>query len=111
MFGDYNEATREAREAFLRGDFETAVTRYSEDLDAVNDSLLYRLEAGMSAHAGFQYERSFQLFDAAYKRVVEYQDQALLEAGKAAQQIGRILVNEKTAPYEGEVFEQVLLQA
>lgn len=111
VFGDYNEATREARDAFQRGDFDTAVALYSEDLDSINDSLLYRLEAGMSAHVGYQYERSFQLLDAAYRRVVEYQDQALLEAGKAAQQIGRILVNEKTAPYEGEVFEQVMLQA
>lgn len=111
MFGDYNEASREARDAFMAGDFETAVTKYSENMEVINDSLLYRLEAGMSAHVGQSYAQSFQLLDAAYRRVVEYQNRALLDAANITQQIGRILVNEKTAPYEGEVFEQILLQA
>ncbi|MBL4846744.1 MAG: hypothetical protein JKY65_14575 [Planctomycetes bacterium] len=111
VFGDYNVATHEAREAFMAGHFDQAVAKYSEGLEVINDSLLYRLEAGMSAHVGQDYERSFQLFDRAYRRVVEYQDRALLNAANVGQQIGRILVNEKTAPYEGEVFEQILLQA
>lgn len=111
VFGDYNEASREGREAFMAGDFDTATKKFSEHLDDINDSLLWRLEAGMSAHVGQSYQESFQLFDAAYRRVVEYQDRALLDAANISQQVGRILVNEKTAPYEGEVFEQVLLQA
>lgn len=111
VFGDYNEASREARDAFMAGDFDTATKKYSEHLDDINDSLLWRLEAGMSAHVGQSYPESFQLLDAAYRRVVEYQDRALLDAANITQQIGRILVNEKTAPYEGEVFEQILLQA
>ena len=111
VFGDYNEATREAREAFMAGQFDQAVAKYSEGLEVINDSLLYRLEAGMSAHVGQDYPRSFDLLDLAYRRVVEYQDRALLDAANVTQQIGRILVNEKTAPYEGEVFEQILLQA
>lgn len=111
VFSDYNEASREGREAFMAGDFETATRKFSEHLDDVNDSLLWRLEAGMSAHVGQSYPESFQLLDAAYRRVVEYQDRALLDAANISQQIGRILVNEKTAPYEGEVFEQILLQA
>jgi len=111
VFGDYNVATEEPRRAFLSGNFDAAVKGYSEELDAVNDSLLYRLEAAMAAHVGKSYRESFQLFDVAYKRVVEYQDRALMDAANIAQQVGRIVVNEKTVPYTGEIFEQVLLQA
>ncbi|MGE0712016.1 MAG: COG3014 family protein [Planctomycetota bacterium] len=111
VFGDYNEATREAREAFVRGDFATAEVCYREGLDATNDALLYHLEAGLSAHVGRHYPQSFQLFDQAYKQVVAYQDRALVEATDLAQKVGTILVNDKALPYTGELFEQVMLQA
>lgn len=110
-FSDYNESTREPREAFLRGDFDAAVAGYREGMDAINDSLLYGLEAGMAAHVGRSYGQSFDLLDASYRKVVAYQDRALIEAADLTQKVGSVLVNDKTLPYTGEVFEQVLLQA
>jgi hypothetical protein len=111
VFSDYNASTEEARLAFEAGDFDQATKLYEEEVEAVNDSLLYRLEAGMAAHVGGSYRKSFQLLDLAYKRVVEYQDEALLNVGNVAQSVGSVVVNDKTLPYTGDLFEQVLLQA
>jgi len=109
VFTDYNSTTEDARQAFERGDFKTAYREYSEDLDATNDSLLYHLEAATTAHVGQMYEQSLPLFDKAYDKVVEYQNQAL--AMDALQMVGSVTVNEKTIPYSGAVFEQILMQA
>ncbi|MEZ6185136.1 MAG: hypothetical protein R3F62_09030 [Planctomycetota bacterium] len=109
VFTDYNSSTEDARQAFERGQFGVAYKAYSEDLDATNDSLLYHLEAGTSAHVGQMYAQSLPLFDKAYDKVVEYQNQAL--AMDALQLVGSVTVNEKTIPYSGAVFEQILMQA
>ncbi|RMG13629.1 MAG: hypothetical protein D6731_11845 [Planctomycetota bacterium] len=111
VFSDYNAATEDAREAFLRGDFAQATEEYSDDLDAANDSLLYHVEAGLSAHVGKDYARSIELFDGAYEIVEEYQDRAIVSASDVAQTVGSFLVNEKTIPYTGAVFEQLMIQA
>lgn len=109
VFSDYNEETAEPREAFERGDFKSALTAYKENLEAVNDSLLYTFEAAATAHVGGMYEESIRLFGVAYDKVEEYQDRALMaDVGQVA---ASILVNEKTISYTGAVFEQIMLQA
>ncbi len=110
VFGDYNVATEDAQAHFRSGDFDLAVAEFSEHLDDANDSLLYHLEAGLAAHVGKGYPTSRRLLATAYQQVAEYQERALVSASDVAQTVGSILVNEKTIPYTGAVFEQLLLQ-
>lgn len=110
VFGDYNVATEDARAHFRSGDFDLAVAEFSERLEDANDSLLYHLEAGLAAHVGKGYRTSRGLLATAYQKVAEYQERALVSASDVAQTVGSILVNEKTIPYTGAVFEQLLLQ-
>jgi uncharacterized protein len=111
VFSDYNASTEDARLAFKQGNFVAATTEYSEDLDASLDSLLYHVEAGLSAEVGKGYMKSFKLFDGAYKIVEEYQERAIVSASDALQTAGSFLVNEKTIPYTGAVFEQLMIQS
>lgn len=108
-FTDYNNETEDARDAFERGDFNGAVSGYKENLDALNDSLLYHFEAAEAAHVGGMYDESMRLFEVAYRKLDEYQTRAL--AADAGQVAASILVNEKTISYTGAVFEQIMLQA
>ena len=109
-FSDYNGETEDARFAFEQGDFRTAVAEFSEELDADNHELLFHMEAALSAHVGGNYMQSFKLFDEAYKIVAQYQDRAMISASDVAETVGSFLVNEKTIPYTGAVFEQLMLQ-
>ncbi len=110
VFTDYNETTAEARGAFVAGDFDRALAAYEEHLEDANDGLLYHLEGGLVAHVGGRWDRSIALLKVAYDRIDRYQDGALQGAGDVARAVGSVLVNEKTLPYVGETFEQVLLQ-
>lgn len=111
VFSDYNASTEDARLAFEQGNFGAATAEYSEDLDASNDSLLYHVEAALAAEVGKGYDKSFKLLDGAYKIVRDYQERAIVSASDVAQTVGSFLVNEKTIPYTGAVFEQLMIQS
>lgn len=111
VFTDYNEATEEPMAAFVRGDLDGAIRGYSEGLEASNDALVYHLEAGTAAHVAGRWEESLRLFAAAHRLVEEYLDRALVSASDVGQTAASFLLNEKTLPYTGAAFEQVLLQA
>lgn len=108
VFTDYGSSTEDARAAFERGDFKTAYTTYSEDLDATNDALLYHLEAGQSAYVGQDYQNSIRLLTKVSDDIVEYQHRALTT--DILQNVGSMVANEKTISYMGSAFEQILTQ-
>lgn len=110
VFSDYNEQTEDALKDFQRGDFDAALAIYREDLNATNDSLLYHMEAGATAHYGKRYDESVRILDAAYDKIMQYVDNAKVTAGSVGQTAASFLVNEKTLSYDGKTFEHILVQ-
>lgn len=110
VFSDYNDQTEDALKDFQRGDFDAALAIYREDLNATNDSLLYHMEAGATAHYGKRYDESVRIFDNAYEKIMAYVDNAKVTAGSVGQTAASFLVNEKTLTYDGKTFEHILVQ-
>jgi len=93
-------------EAFDQGGFQAA---YQKVEKGYNGALLPYLEGGLILQCLADPEQSNRIFTRAEERIRAYQERALLSLSQGAAQLGSLLVNEKTLPYEGEPFERVLV--
>ncbi len=73
------------------------------------NQLLYLLEGGMILHSKGALAESNEVFTRAEQIIRNHRERAVISLGQSTAQLGSLLVNEKTLPYQGEPFEQVLL--
>ena len=103
---DYPSETQEAQDAFAKGAFDAAYTKleeYQGDLDKV----CYTLEKAMISHTAGDYAKSNEQFKTALGLFEQYEQEGV--GSEVADQAASLLLNEKAAPYKGEMFEKALI--
>jgi uncharacterized protein len=90
-----------------QGRFDTAYASVAKHFDGGLDRLLYLLEGGTILHCQGDGEKSNQVFTQAGDVIRAYQEKAVISLSQGAAQLGSLLVNEKTLPYQGEPYERV----
>jgi hypothetical protein len=106
-FTDYPDQTAKAREAFSQGKFDPAYDQLKEGTESDLDQVCYVLERGMIAHVAGQYARSNKSFETALALFEKYEEDRA--AAEATEETTSVLLNEKTIPYKGEMFEKTLI--
>ena len=106
----YPEVTAEARRAFQEGRFQEALLKLPPDPGGA-DELLFRLERGLIAHSGGQFEEGRLEWLAASDVVKGYEGRPTVSMRSALEGLASLILNDKTLPYDGEGFERVLLHA
>ena len=102
----YPEQMQGTLEDFDTGNFAAAYQRVEKEY---NGALLPFLEGGTILQCQGSQEESNRVFSQAAERIQAYQEKALLSLSQGAAQLGSLLVNEKTLPYQGEPFERVMV--
>jgi hypothetical protein len=108
-FQNYSRISAPARADISRGNFQQALEVFPEKSAKGKNEVLIRLERGMIFQEMGWYEQSTQEFEQADKLIRNYEEKAVISAGKTASQAGTLLVNEQVMPYEGKDFEKILL--
>jgi hypothetical protein len=110
VLSDYPGNTESARAHFFSGHFDAALSEYRLGIeDHSLDRILYLLEAGTAAHQGKKYSESNALFEQAENLIETYEDRAKVSVSEQTENLGSLMLNDKTLPYEGLAFEKVLL--
>ena len=94
---------------FEAGNFEKAYALTEKHAEGGLDQLVYLLEGGMILHTGGEPDRSNAVFEVAEEVIREDEEKAVLSLSQGTAQLGSLLVNEKTLPYQGEPFEKVFV--
>jgi len=110
-FQNYTRISAPARADIARGNFQQALEVFPEKSAKGKNEVLIRLERGMIFQSMGQYGRSTREFEQADQLIRNYEERAVISAGKTASQAGSLLVNEQFTPYEGKDFEKILLHA
>ena len=108
---NYTLKTAPAKVSVSRGDFQGALTVFPEDSAQGKDEILIRLERGMILQNLGLFEQSSAELELAVGKIRENEDKAVISAGRAANQVGTLIINEQFMPYEGYDFEIILLHA
>jgi hypothetical protein len=108
---NYTHKTAPARMSIDRGDFQGALATFPEKSARGKDEVLVRLERGMILQDGGKFALSSSEFEQADRKMGEFEEKAMISAGRTAYQAGTLLINEQVMPYEGEDFEKILLHA
>jgi hypothetical protein len=75
------------------------------------DEVLIRLERAVLLQAMGKFRESSREFQLAADKIAEYENRAVVSAGRTAFQAGSLILNEQVQPYEGEDFEKILIHA
>jgi uncharacterized protein len=108
---NYTHKTAPARMEISNGDFHEALAVFPEKSAKGKDEVLIRLERGMILQDMGQFKQSSLEFEQSDKKIKQFEDRAVISAGKTASEAGTLLVNEQVMPYEGKDFEKILLHA
>ncbi len=104
---DYPDQTLEARNHFAAGRFTEAYNGLEQGLQRDLDKVCYVLERGMIVHTAGDFEKSNADFKTALGLFEEYEQEST--GAQVGQQAMSLLINEKTIPYKGEMFEKALI--
>ena len=107
----YTHTTQQARLSISQGRFGDALSVFPEKAARGKNEVLIRLERATLLQALGEYEESSREFQLAADRIRQYEDRAVVSAGRTASQAGSLLLNEQVQPYEGEDFEKILIHA
>ena len=107
----YTYTTQQARLSISQGRFGDALSVFPEKAARGKNEVLIRLERATLLQALGEYEESSREFQLAADRIRQYEDRAVVSAGRTASQAGSLLLNEQVQPYEGEDFEKILIHA
>jgi hypothetical protein len=110
MLTHYTDRMEPVRLQFEGSNFEGALSELNaRNFGGATDKLCYLLEEGTIRHTGGDFEGSNNTFFAADEIMQRRYQRAIVSAGKTVEQLGSMLINEKTVAYEGEAFERVLM--
>jgi len=109
VFTDYPSQMQASLADFEEGRLSASYTAVKTGMEKGTDRLLYLLEGGMILHCTGSTAESNDIFTQAYEVIRAYREKAVLSLGQGTAQVGSVLVNEKTLPYQGELFERVLV--
>lgn len=99
-----------ARVLINQGNLEAAYQTVSSRAKESNlDKLCYQLEAGAISHTEGNYGRSISDFFAAQDTVKSAENKASISVSDVGAELGSLLVNEKTIPYQCESYEKIML--
>ncbi len=100
----YQQRMAKAERAFFAGNPTQAVSEIKSSAAASSDKdkLLYYMEAGIAYHTAGDYRKSNEVLAAADELIRSYRS-------NLGDKVGSFLISDKSAPYVGEPFEQILV--
>jgi len=110
VFTYYPQQMRGTLQDFEEGRLDTAYEAVEKEYGTGLNQLLYLLEGGMILHCRGAREQSNEILAQADGLIRKDRERAVVSLSQGTAQLGSLLVNEKTIPYRGAPFEQVLVQ-
>lgn len=92
-----------------QGRFDDALAAIEKNNSSENKDILYHLEKGQLLRLKGDIPGSVEAWLKADEKVRIWEEESKLTAGKAAEAVGSVLINDKVRRYDGQDFEKVML--
>lgn len=105
----YDDELKQTINLVEQGQIDQALTQHESNNTGGDFDLLYYLEKGELLHLKNQYKDSAGAWLLADQKVNEWENEAKIRAGAILENIGTVVLNDKTRRYDGHDYEKVML--
>lgn len=105
----YDDELKQTIDLVGQGQIDQALTQHESNNTGGDPDLLYYLEKGELLRLKSQYKDSASAWLLADQKVNEWENAAKLRAGAIVENIGAVVLNDKTRRYDGHDYEKVML--
>jgi len=105
----YDDELKQTINLIGQGQVDQALTLHESNNTGGNFDLLYYLEKGELLRLKNQYKDSAAAWLLADQKVNEWENEAKIRAGAVLENVGAVMLNDKTRRYDGHDYEKVML--
>lgn len=105
----YNDELTQTINLAGNNQIDGALQSHEKNNDMGDKDLLYYLEKGQLLRFKNQYQESLDTWMLADNKIKEWEEEATIRLGAAAEYLGTVLLNDKTRRYDGHDYEKVML--
>lgn len=105
----YDDELKQTIDLVGKGQIDQALTQHESNNTGGDFDLLYYLEKGELLRLNSQYNDSASAWLLADQKVNEWENEAKIRAGAILENVGAVVLNDKTRRYDGHDYEKVML--